>query len=160
MRSLSIWIICSRKLFAGEVLLLLVDTSGFAGAIAKVAQLGAANAARADSFDLGDVRRMQRVNFFNRDTLGDFADGKRRASSAAAAATTHNHTLENLDAFLVAFHDLLMNRDGVPGSEIGFLLEEIFRLNFLNDVHFYPPIKLIIKIMSAGDALDHGAIVV
>ncbi len=85
--------------------------------ITQVVELGAADFGRPDKFQLGDHRRMDRVNAFNAYPFADFPDGKRGRLAGSVFACNYD-ALEHLEAFFLTFFDFLMDSDGLAGSEI------------------------------------------
>lgn len=94
------------------------DVFDFFHALLTVADEGNVVAADFDhlgQFNLRDNRGRQRVNTFNADAIGDFADGHGFAD--AIAANLHNQAFKDLDtfaflAFGVEIFDFLVNTDG------------------------------------------------
>src|SRR4051794_30731136 len=81
--------------------------------IAQVVQLGAADLGRARDFDLGNGRRVERKDALDSLAERHLAHGEGRARAAAVHAD--DHTLEHLDALLVAFAHLDVHLDRVAG---------------------------------------------
>lgn len=75
---------------------------------------------RADQFELGNQRGMQRENALDADALGNLADAKGGVLTLAVAVS-NNKAFKNLDTFLVAFLNFLVDPDGLAGFYIGSL---------------------------------------
>ena len=70
---------------AGACVRALDDTGGLTAAATEIVQLGAADTAAADDFDLGDEGRVDREHAFDAFAVGDLADGEALVDAAAGA---------------------------------------------------------------------------
>lgn len=96
----------------------LLKSRALAGAVAQEVQAGAAHFVVPFHHHFGDARRIGQEGAFHADAVaGNAADGK--AGIVAAPAGEEHNALEFLDAFAVAFFDLVMHADRVPGEEVG-----------------------------------------
>ena len=93
-----------------------LDAGSFAAEVAEIIELGTADIAEHDDFDLGDLGAVNGESTLNADAVRDFANGE-CFTNATAAATNHG-TLVNLDTFFVAFANFCVNANTVTDAEI------------------------------------------
>src|SRR6185437_2247218 len=108
--------------------LFLHQRRALAETLAEVSQLRAANRTLAFHFNLVHTRRMHRENALHALAVADAAHGERLVQPAPALAD--HHARENLDAFLVAFHDLRVHANTIAHVEFRLVFAKLFRLNF------------------------------
>ena len=89
------------------------QAGGLAAQLAQIVELGAANAAGAQHFNLIDHRRVHRKNSFHAMAERNLPDGE--GGMVAGAALSDHGTFEDLDSFLVAFFDFDVDPDRIPG---------------------------------------------
>ena len=92
-----------------------LDAGRLSGEVAKVVELGAADAATTNDGDRCDHRAMRREDALDTDAAGNLADSERLAD--ATAATGDADTFERLEALLVTFFDANVDADRVTGAE-------------------------------------------
>ena len=80
------------------------------------------------NFNLVHAGRMQRENALHALAIADAADAERLVQAGAALAD--DYAGENLDAFLVAFHDFGVDAHGVAHVELRVVFAKLFRFNF------------------------------
>jgi len=116
--------LCGLVVFeAGETAALVAESAGFADAITEEIEFGPAGVGPTNNFDLGDARRIEGKDSFDPLIGDDSPNGDGLVDSATSPGD--EHTLEDLDTFLVAFDDSYMNINGVADGyhgEIGFEL--------------------------------------
>src|SRR5690606_23118585 len=97
--------------------------------LAQVVEVGAANVAAAHDLELLDLRGVHGVDALDTHAVADLANGEGLAETAALAPD--HHTLEDLDALLLAFLDAIVDADLVAGPKRGNVAE-LGRLDGLN----------------------------
>ena len=108
--------LCGGGGFADYDRIAFLQAGRFAGAVAEVIQLRAADAALAFYFQLFDFWRVERENTFDAFVIHNAADGERLVD---AVPFFHDHGAgENLDTFLVPFDNSLVDIDNVADIEL------------------------------------------
>ena len=93
------------------------DTGALTAELAKIVQLGAADAAKTLHFDLGDAGAVERENALDADAVADLADSVAFADAAVLAGD--DDTLKGLKTLVRSFLDLDGNAHGIAGAEGG-----------------------------------------
>ena len=103
--------------------------------VAQVEEAGAADDAAAHDFDLVDARRVDEELTLHADVEAHLAHGERAACTSAVAL--QHDALEDLNAILVAFDDLVVNANGVTDPEVRGAFTELlfFDLGDLRVLH-------------------------
>src|SRR5688572_18390405 len=106
---------------------------GLADPLAQEVQLGAADLAVADDFDLLDARAVDLEGALDPDAGRDPPDGD--GASDPAAAQPHDGSLEHLDALAVALDDLRRDLHGVTRGEFRQVGAELVLDDLVEHVH-------------------------
>ncbi len=114
----------------GKLAFALFDAGSLAGELAHIEDASLADLALAIDFEGSDARAVKREDAFDGHAVGHLADGDGFADSRALLLD--DDTLERLDAFLGAFDDLDVHRDGVAGAECRKIRFLVFLLNRLD----------------------------
>src|SRR4030095_5004596 len=117
------------RLCGGFLLFFLNQRGAPADALAQVGEFRASHVAVALNLAFIDAGRMHREHALDTFAVADAADGE--GFVQAAPALSDDDTRENLDAFLVAFHDFGVDADGIAYVKAGRVLPELFRLNLV-----------------------------
>ena len=97
--------------------ILIGQTGGFTGTSTHVCQIVAADLAALGDLNFDDEGAMQQETLLDADTAGYPADGNSAGMRILVVGPDYQ-TLEDLDAFLVAFTDLLVHFDSVAAADI------------------------------------------
>lgn len=103
-----------------------------ADAVTEVMELGAADLAAVDHFDLGDAGGVKGEHTLDTLTVRYLADSEGSVDFGATAG--NDQAFENLNTLLAAFDNTAMHLDPVTDVEIHVLLK-LFLFDFINDVH-------------------------
>ncbi len=109
--------------------LFLHERGTLADALAEVGELGAADTAGALHLHLVHARGVRGENALHAFAVADAADGEHLVQPVAAAPD--DDARENLDAFLLAFHDLGVDAHAVANGELHRFFAVLFLLNFI-----------------------------
>ena len=121
----------ATSLFAGRAFA--ADPSRFAGAIAEIVEPAPTNGAmRLDLYAI-DAGRVERERTLDADTIRVLAHGER--SSVAAGGSPDADSLEDLDAFFVAFRDAGVDSERIPGTKLGYCAAGLFGFDLLDHIH-------------------------
>src|SRR5262249_50748320 len=108
------------------------DTRRLSRKLPKVVQPSAPHLAVRHHLDPVDAGRVQRKRSLYAYTVGDLADGERRAVRAVGPA--NDHPLEHLDPLLLTLDDFHVDPHGIPGFEIGHLGLELLGFDLVDEV--------------------------
>ena len=117
-----------------------LNTSGLAGAVTQVVELGTADIAVALHFDGSDRRGVELERTFNAFAGRDLADDEGRVETAVAAGD--HDAFEGLNALAGTFNDVDVHDNRVTGAERGDRLASgdaghFFLFENLNQIHFF-----------------------
>ena len=112
----------------------LPDAGLFAGQVAEIVQLGTPDLTAAFDLDLGNIGAVERENAFYAFAVRDPAHGDGFRDSGAFAG--NDGPGKNLDTFLAAFLDPVMDADGIADIKIRMrILLYLLLFDFIYRVH-------------------------
>src|SRR6187399_1620811 len=113
-----------------SAVLLVLHAGCLAGEVAQVEETATADDAARNDLDLLEARGVQHENALYPDVEAHLTNGERRADPRAMALD--DHPAEDLDAELVALHDLVIDGDGVANPEVRDILADSARFQRMN----------------------------
>ena len=130
---------------------LFLNLGSLTHAVTQVVELRAANLTDAGDFNLCYVGRVNGEGLLHAYTVGNTSYGKGLGDTAAVLSD--HSTLEKLNSFFGALHDLVVDTDGVTDADNRHLCLQLLVCKSLNQVHFMASFK--IRMFMQSFAADH-----